>query len=85
MKFVAKEMKRLSGMAIHRYTMIEEGDHLLVAFSGGKDSLALLWILRERIARIPIHYDITAVHVDPGFDSGSSKKIETLLKKWEYT
>ena len=79
MKFVAKEMKRLSGKAIHHYTMIEEGDHLLVALSGGKDSLALLWILRERIARIPIHYDITAVHVDPGFNSGSSKKIETFL------
>jgi tRNA 2-thiocytidine biosynthesis protein TtcA len=80
MKFVAKEMKRLSGMAIHRYSMIEEGDRLLVAFSGGKDSLALLWILRERLARIPIHYDITAVHVDPGFDSGSSKKIEAFLE-----
>jgi tRNA 2-thiocytidine biosynthesis protein TtcA len=79
MKFVAKEMKRLSGRAIHRHSMIENGDRILVALSGGKDSLALLWILRERMARIPIHYDITAVHVDPGFGKGSAKKIETFL------
>jgi tRNA 2-thiocytidine biosynthesis protein TtcA len=79
MKFVVKEMKRLSGKAIHRYAMIEEGDRILVALSGGKDSLALLWILRERIARIPIQYDITAVHVDPGFGNGSAKKVESFL------
>jgi tRNA 2-thiocytidine biosynthesis protein TtcA len=81
---VAKEMKRLSGKAIHRYTMIEEGDRILVALSGGKDSLALLWILRERLARIPIHYDITAVHVDPGFDSGSATKVESFLEDQEF-
>ena len=81
MKYVAKEMKRLSGKAIHRYDMIKEGDRILVAISGGKDSIALLWILRERIMRIPIDYDLTAVHVDPGFGKGSVEKIESFLKE----
>jgi len=46
MAFVAKEMKRLMGKAIHNQQMIRDGDHLLVAVSGGNDSLSLLWLLR---------------------------------------
>ena len=72
MGFVRKEMKRLMGKAIHTRNMIKEGDHVMVAVSGGKDSLALLWLLRERIKRIPIAYKLTAVHVDPGFGADSA-------------
>jgi len=70
--FVVKEMKRLMGKAIHRHSMIEDGDQLLVAVSGGKDSLSLLWLLRERLRRIPIRYGVTAVHIDPGFGTDSA-------------
>ena len=75
MGFVAKEMKRLTGKAIHNQQMIRDGDHVLVAVSGGKDSLVLLRMLKERIRRIPISYNITAVHVDPGFGSESARKM----------
>ena len=74
-KYAAREMKRLMGKAIHNLNMTEDGDHILVSVSGGKDSMALLWLLRERIRRIPIEYSITAVHVDPGFGSGSATKM----------
>jgi tRNA 2-thiocytidine biosynthesis protein TtcA len=73
--FAAKEMKRLMGKAIHTHQMIHDGDHLLVAVSGGKDSLSLLWLLRERIKWIPIQYRITAVHVDPGFGTDSAAQM----------
>ncbi|MFO7984944.1 MAG: ATP-binding protein [Desulfatiglandaceae bacterium] len=69
---MAKEMKRLMGRAIHRKEMIADGDHVMAAVSGGKDSLALVWLLKERIRRIPIDYTITAVHVDPGFGTDSA-------------
>ena len=55
--------------------MIRDGDHVLVAVSGGKDSLVLLQVLRERLKRIPISYDITAVHVDPGFGGNSAREM----------
>jgi tRNA 2-thiocytidine biosynthesis protein TtcA len=73
MSYAAKEMKRLLGKAVHGRQMIQDNDHVLVAVSGGKDSLSLLWLLRERLKRIPITYQVTAVHVDPGFrtDSGT--------------
>jgi len=73
--FVHKEIKRLMGKAIHKYSMIKDGDHVMVAVSGGKDSLALLWLLNERIKRIPIDYRVTAVHVDPGFNKDSSESV----------
>ncbi len=72
-------MKRIVGKAIHTRQMIGDGDHILVAVSGGKDSLAMLWQLKERIKRIPITYRITAVHVDPGFGVDSAGQMEQLF------
>jgi tRNA(Ile)-lysidine synthase TilS/MesJ len=33
-------------------TIDEEGDHILVSVSGGKDSMSLLWLIQERLARL---------------------------------
>jgi len=79
MSHAAKEMKRLTGKAIHSRSMISEGDHIMVAVSGGKDSLSLLWLLRERIERVPISYKVTAVHVDPGFGADSAGQMEAFF------
>jgi tRNA 2-thiocytidine biosynthesis protein TtcA len=48
--------------------MLKEGDRVLLAVSGGKDSLSLLRIMRERLKFVPIDYEIVACHVDMGFD-----------------
>lgn len=58
------------GRAIHQYDMIADGDRILVGISGGKDSLSLLWVLNERLARIPISYTLFPVYIDPGFEGG---------------
>ena len=79
MSYVAKEIKRLTGKAIHTMDMIRHGDHVMVAVSGGKDSLALLWLLKERIKRVPIDYRITAVHVDPGFGGNSADQMTSFF------
>ncbi|MCD6305367.1 MAG: tRNA 2-thiocytidine(32) synthetase TtcA [Deltaproteobacteria bacterium] len=81
MGFVAKEMKRLMGKAIHTHQMIKDGDHVMVAVSGGKDSLSLLWLLRERIKRIPIRYRITGVHIDPGFGTDSAGQMAAFFSR----
>lgn len=80
-KFIPREMKRLMGKAIHKYNMTENGDHILVSVSGGKDSMALLWLLRERIKRIPINYQITAVHVDPGFGGDNREQMISFFEE----
>jgi tRNA 2-thiocytidine biosynthesis protein TtcA len=66
MKDPAKHIRRKMGEALLDYGMIESGDRILVAVSGGKDSLSLLHLLREHTARAPIEYTLTALHVDMG-------------------
>lgn len=78
-KFVVKEIRRLMGKGIHTRKMLQDGDHVLVAVSGGKDSLSLLWLLRERIKRVPIEYRITAAHVDPGFGADSAGQMQSFF------
>lgn len=75
-----REERQLLGRAINGYDLIEAGDRIAVAVSGGKDSLALLWLLRERLRRIPIHYDLTALHVDLGFDPEPAARLEEFLR-----
>ena len=76
MSFVEKEIKRLTGKAIHRSRMIHDGDRILVAVSGGYDSISMLCLLRDRLKRIPITYDLSAVHVELGFGNDTGKKME---------
>lgn len=47
--------------------MIEAGDRILVAVSGGTDSLVLLWMLRRRQRWSPVSYSLLPVYIDPGF------------------
>ncbi|MBN1626642.1 MAG: tRNA 2-thiocytidine biosynthesis protein TtcA [Deltaproteobacteria bacterium] len=74
-RYALKDIKRLMGKAINDYHMTMEGDHILVGVSGGKDSISLLWLLRERLKRLPIKYRVTAAHINPGFDPVSTEKI----------
>lgn len=81
MASVEREARRLLGKGIHRYRLIEHGDRIAVAVSGGKDSFLLLWLLREQLHRAPVHYDLVAIHVDPGFDTQSGEQIESFFQK----
>lgn len=51
------------GKTIYDHGMLEEGDHVLLGLSGGKDSYVLLESLAERKKALPIAFNISAVHV----------------------
>lgn len=53
--------------AIQEYDMIQDGDHICVGVSGGKDSVVLLAGLAQLRRFIGIDFRITAVTLDPQF------------------
>lgn len=56
--------------AIRRHKMIEPGDKVLVAVSGGKDSLALMRVLSD------LGHDVTGLHVHLGIPDSSDPVCE---------
>lgn len=80
-----KELNRLQGKLLKQmrqlaqeYEMFQPGDHIMVCVSGGKDSATLLYLLREMQQRLPVSFEMTAVHVNqrqPGYNG-------TALVQW---
>lgn len=69
------------GKAIADYDMLCDGDKILVAVSGGKDSLTLLRVLNDRRAFVPIKYELLAVHIDMGYPCHHPKILSEYFKK----
>jgi tRNA 2-thiocytidine biosynthesis protein TtcA len=49
--------------AINDYRLIDDNDHILIGLSGGKDSLALVELLGERMKIFVPKFKVTATHI----------------------
>lgn len=66
-KLLPRQVNRRIGQAMHDYSMLSHGDCVLVAVSGGVDSLVLAWLLHLWRKKAPIDYQLRVVHIDMGF------------------
>ena len=48
------------------YGQVQDGDHVMVGLSGGKDSYTLFEMLHILRAKAPFDFKITGVHLDQG-------------------
>ena len=76
---LGKAANRSIGQAMHDYSMLADTDRVLIAVSGGVDSLVLSWILNHWRLKAPISYDISAVFVDNGYDNSTADKVAKQL------
>lgn len=76
MKHILGHVRR----AVEDYNMIEDGDKVAVALSGGKDSITLLFALKT-LQRFFKHFDLIAISVNPGFDGFDEDFLKKICKE----
>lgn len=73
-------VRRKTAEAIRDYEMIREGDRILVAVSGGKDSWSMAHLLRHFQRVSPISFDLTGVTIDLGLSDESKASISAIYR-----
>lgn len=70
----------LTRQALDTYDMIDPGDKIAVGLSGGKDSLALLYAMKNLQKFYPKPFDLCAVTVDLGFGNFDLQAAENFCR-----
>lgn len=74
MASAARRLFRHCKRTVRDHALLSEGDRVLVALSGGKDSYTMLELLQRLRRQLPFAVELVAVHLDqrqPGYDGRS--------------
>ena len=70
---ISKKLLRIIGRTNAKYSLVGEGDRVLLGLSGGKDSLTLAHILKHQQSVAPFKFEFKAVTVSYGMGEDFSK------------
>jgi tRNA 2-thiocytidine biosynthesis protein TtcA len=76
-----KKLRHGVGKAIGDFGLIENGDRIAVAVSGGKDSYAMLLLLEELRRRAPVNFELIAVNIDSGYPGYRTDVVEDFFRR----
>ncbi len=79
-----RRLSRAVGRAATSFRMFEEGDRVMVAVSGGKDSYTMLHLLRELARKAPVRFALKAVNVDQGHPGYPAERLTSYMEREGY-
>jgi tRNA 2-thiocytidine biosynthesis protein TtcA len=71
---------RATAEAIRDFDLVRDGDRIMVAVSGGKDSYTLLHVLMRLRERAPVRFELVAVNLDQGQPGYPAHVVEEHLR-----
>jgi tRNA 2-thiocytidine biosynthesis protein TtcA len=79
-----RKLSRAVGRAVTDFGMIEEGDRIMVAVSGGKDSYTMLHLLRELARKAPVDFTLHVVNIDQGHPGFPAERLTSFMAREGY-
>lgn len=76
-----KELFTPFAKACKMYQLIQEGDHIAVCISGGKDSMVMAKLFQEIQRHRQVGFKLTFLVMDPGYNAENRKLIERNAKR----
>jgi tRNA 2-thiocytidine biosynthesis protein TtcA len=81
---IEKKLSRAMGRAMGDFQMLEEGDRVLVAVSGGKDSYTMLHLLRAFQKKAPVRFEMKVVNIDQGHPGYPADRLRGYMAREGY-
>lgn len=76
-----RKLSKALARAVVEFDMLADGDRVMVAVSGGKDSYAMLHLLRELSRKAPVSFELVVVNVDQGHPGYPAQRLRDYMAR----
>ena len=79
-----QRLSRAISRAVVEFQMIADGDRVMVAVSGGKDSYTMLHLLRAQQKKAPVRFELKVVNIDQGHPGYPAQTLRDYMAREGY-